>query len=288
MKRRYQYTIILILLILLVLLFFYWTRPINYLDPSSPVYVEEPIIVCDSTSYDHIDLTIISYNVQHGEKIDEAMDVLLSIPVVGNRVYLLQEMHPDAVAYIADALGMYSIYYPLNRGYFSNQDFGNAILASTPLYEFEKVIFPHGQFHNDRRRGMTLALTCLGGRVMLLGSIHSATVFMEQEKREEQIEYVTELLNEYQGLADISIVGGDFNAISTTFTSFIADQFKSIGYEYATVGLGVTHQTSIPMLDSELDLIFCDNCNVAAQGILDDNSASDHYPVWIQITEVSP
>lgn len=282
-----KYIKVVLAFLVLVILYFYWTQPYNYLDSSYPVYLAHPEVVCDSTSYDEIDLTIVSYNVKYGEKIDEAIDVLLSVPIVGNRVYLLQEMNPHAIDLIADQLGMYSVYFPLNNEYFSNQDFGNAILSSTPLYDPEKIIFPHGQLHNNRRRGMTLAITCLGGRLLLLGSVHASTVILENEKRQEQIIYMKDRLFQYHQLVDVSIIGGDFNSVTDSYTSFIKDQFESIGYEYNTIGLGDTHITPIhiPMLNAELDMIFCNKCNIVDQGVISDASASDHYPIWVQIQE---
>lgn len=254
-------------------------RPHNFVEEHTPKYI------CNSYDNDREDdsstITVVSYNIEKGKNIVEAIELISSdSTLVTADVFLLQEMDEIGTRTIANALGLNYIYFPINSNYSKTKDFGSSILTRDTIIGEHKLILPHGQTHNNRHRGITFAKILVNCNEVLLGSAHLSTVFMPTKKRKEQVTAMANFLNESTNSDLISIVGGDFNALRSDYRQYILNEMGNVGYNASTQGLGSTHSGKIPFVKPEFDMIFARNLDLRAKGKVIDNNVSDHYPIW--------
>ena len=255
--------------------------PHNYIEINSPQYLcLNHDIIGES---DEDTLTVVSYNIEKAKNIRLAIDLLKEDEHLSTAdVILLQEMDREGMRKLSDALKMNYIYFPINSNNNLSKDFGNGILTRNCINQYKKTILPYGQTHNNRLRSFTSAAINYHGIEIQLVSAHLATVVMPSRKRKEQVKALGKYLDDSQDSLTISIVGGDFNAVTSDYRKFISSEMQKSNHSYASKGLGSTIRKKIPFATPELDMIFSKNLQILSKGKVENKEVSDHYPIWVK------
>lgn len=234
-------------------------------------------------------LTVVSYNVQYSEKIDQAIADLQADPRLREAdIYLLQEMDPEGSAAMAQALGCNFVYYPASLHPHHDRLFGNAVLSRWPITDQRLILLPHGHPVTGDRRTATAAEIDVAGRSLLAVSVHIATIILPIDQRMEQATTVRDSI----ALIDVPIViGGDFNTVTADERAAVRRVFRQAGFHEARLPEGSTLQWHILRLAGAeliLDHILYRRLNLRCTGIGRHAEASDHLPVWATFDFAGP
>jgi endonuclease/exonuclease/phosphatase family metal-dependent hydrolase len=245
---------------------------INYPSPSGPRYagapVAPPVVPASAPKVVHV----VTYNVQWGKHIDRAISVLETrAPLPQADIIVLQEMDANGTRQIADALGMFWVYYPAVIHPKLGHDFGNAVLSRWPIVSDEKLMLPHigGLRHSQR---IATAATILAGSTKIrVYSVHLGTPSeIRPSKRRDQADMILADAIAYP----MAIVAGDMNSHG------IGKEFVAHGFSWPTQHNGFT--TAV----FNWDHVFLKGFTAPAAdqkftGIVRDTlGTSDHDPVW--------
>ncbi|MFT4533614.1 MAG: endonuclease/exonuclease/phosphatase family metal-dependent hydrolase [Saprospiraceae bacterium] len=256
-------------------------NPYNYTDIDGPQYLCLDHDVPAETNEDM--LTVVSYNIEEAKNIHLAINLLKGDEHLSTAdVILLQEMDREGMKRLSDALKMNYIYFPINSSKNSSKDFGNGILTRNCINQYKKIILPHGQAHNNRLRSFTSATINYNGVEIQLVSAQLATVVMPSRKRKDQVKALRKYLDDSQDSLTISIVGGDFNAVTSDYRNFISTEMQKSNHAHSSKGLGSTIRKKIPFATPELDMIFSKNLQILSRGKVVNKKVSDHYPIWVK------
>jgi endonuclease/exonuclease/phosphatase family metal-dependent hydrolase len=239
----------------------------NYLDPAGPFY--------ETRHGDRRDaepgLRIVTFNVERGRKVDQAIAALTAHPDLrAADVLALQEMSGEGVERMARALRMNSAYFPASREPRGGPDWGNAILSPWPVEDARKLLLPHASWVSRRRRTATSARVILPAGPVRVYSTHLGSVWgMSEARRRDQAQAI---LADAAAAGEPVIVTGDFNSLE------VGRLFERGGYCWPTRDVGPTiHRYSV-------DHVFLRGlCGApgpragVAREVMD---ASDHWPVW--------
>ena len=270
---------------LLVLIFTWSCTPLpNYTLPNEPVWKNNTIAENHSIN-SH--LKVVSFNIEFSRAINEAITELQSQPELANAdIILLQEMHEKGTQEIAHALGYNYVYYAFNYDVGHQQNFGNAILSKFPLEQEKKIILPHEKISNKRKRMVTLATITVNGKNILLCSVHLDTILLRRKKRLAQSKFLTEMVVDYKkrNNIDYAIIGGDFNTLLKNYRKKVINHYKAINFEWITENVGPTGSEVNGWLKPINDHIFTDGFNLINAGKYIETQASDHYPIWVEMS----
>lgn len=218
-------------------------------------------------------LRVVSFNVEHAERVDSALRVLTETPELqGLDVVLLQEMDEEGTRRIARALDMGYVYYPASYREGIEKDFGNAVLSRWPVVEDAKILLPHRSVFTGSQRTATAATLRVRGHPVRVYSVHLETVVNQWPwRRDDQLRTVLEDAAPYGTV----VVGGDMNS------GGMGEVAMERGYDWPTRdGPDTVHLW-------RWDHIFVRGlaapANGAAGTVLDNRGASDHRPVWVRV-----
>jgi endonuclease/exonuclease/phosphatase (EEP) superfamily protein YafD len=246
----------------------------NYLDPAGPRF-----------SGDHAGaprppgevLLVVSYNLEHAEAIDTAIAALSAPPLAGADVLLMQEMDAPGCERIAAALGLRYVYYPASVSA-KGRDFGTAVLTRHAITEDHKLLLPHADPVNGRRRNATAATLDVGGRRLAVWSVHTSIVTLGLGARLDQAQAVADEAGRAAGGA---VVGGDFNTADPGSGRQTAALFADRGLTWASAGTGDTARGA--GMGFVLDYVFSRGMPVREAGVWRGDAGSDHQPVWVTL-----
>lgn len=217
-------------------------------------------------------LLIVAFNVKYAQQIDRAIALLRDEPDLrGADVILLNEMDENGTWLIADALGMFYVYYPAVLHTRTGRDFGNAVLSRWPITEHERLELPHVARFQRTQRAATATTIRVGSADVRVYSTHLGTFFeIGPGARQEQLRTILDDAERFT----YAIIGGDMN------DTRIGPAVWEHGFTWPTqYGPRTT-------LFGRLDHIFLKNLPVpdsAASGtVRETNGASDHSPVWVR------
>ena len=255
----------------------------NYLDKETPndmslmeyIPSEDP----DDT------LSVVSFNIEYGERIQEALSEIRSIPIEDIDLLLLQEMDERGTAAIAEELALNYAYFPISFHRKYKRNFGNAILSRWPLSDPCKLVLPHERPFNKMKRGATSVLVSYGAYEIRVYSIHLETPLMSIGKRIDQLNFIISDMNA-KGKADYMILGGDFNSMFKNEVKEIVSICLDENLNWHTKGIGFT-SNRWNILRPTLDHIFSRGFKHTASGKLENYSASDHTPIWANLEILS-
>ena len=252
----------------------------NYLSPAEPRYAELNAGHVRSPSSCH-QLKVVSYNIKFAQKIDQAIDILATDRHVNDAdIILLQEMDPSGVIKIAHALKHNYVYYPAIVHPKHEKDFGNAILSKWPILSDKKIILPYTRADSHQRIAVSSVLK-IGSAHIQVFSVHMG-IFINASQRKEIIQF---LINHVPQDISHCIVAGDFNTFTNTQHHHIHNSFKEADYHLATESVNWTYKHWYLLnRKSNLDHIYAKNLKVVSSGIVNNQSASDHVPVWAVFT----
>lgn len=225
------------------------------------------------------EIKVITWNIKFAEEVEQAITELQTEPALqGADILLLQEMDETAVADISESLGYNYVYYPASLHNQNDKNFGNAILSVWPLSNPQKIILPHENPTNEQTRIAVKATAVINGQEVQLYSVHTETIWLREEKRNEQIDA---LVAEIDPDAEIVIVGGDFNTARAREVTAVADRFAEV--EMDRVSEGAVPTVIKAGLEFTADHIFARGAALIDNGVWQETEASDHFPVWVNL-----
>jgi endonuclease/exonuclease/phosphatase family metal-dependent hydrolase len=215
-------------------------------------------------------LRLVSFNIEFSLQVDSAIAVLASHPALrGADVLLLQEMNAEATERIAQALGLWYVYYPAIFHYRTNRDMGNAVLSRWPIVEDRKIVLPHVSRFVRTQRTATAATIRVGQVLLRVYSTHLGTMGdLTPAARRDQLRAIIADAEHYPR----AVIGGDMNDMA------VGQVARETGYNWPT-----EHGPATTRL-GRLDHIFLKGLaapdSAAAGTVLDVGGASDHLAVW--------
>lgn len=255
----------------------------NYTLPNEPLWKNNALVKNHEIKGS---LKVVSFNIEFSRAIQEAITELKNQPNLAQAdIILLQEMHEEGTQKIAHELGYNYVYYPFNYDEDHQQNFGNAILSKFPLENEQKIILPHAKMSNKRKRMVTLATIEVNGKNILLCSVHLDTILLRRSKRLDQSKFLTELVTRYkkENQIEYAIVGGDFNTLLKNYRKKVINHYKEIDFDWMTEKVGPTGSEVNGWLKPANDHIFTDGFELIAAGKYAETTASDHYPIWVEM-----
>jgi endonuclease/exonuclease/phosphatase family metal-dependent hydrolase len=248
----------------------------NYADPAGPLVTGE---FAPALTEPPDELLAVTYNLRYGEAISDTVAAFQTIaPLTEADFILLQEMDAAGTAALAEALGYDFVYAPASVAE-DGDDFGNAILSRWPLRDARKIILPGQHPLSGQQRTATRATARAGDADVLLYSTHIEIVTAPADLRREQM---AALLADVPDEADAVIIGGDFNVVTDRGVATLAEQYAAGELDHATPGLGAT-LTRYGLRAAAADHLFTRGFDVVEAGVLNEVSASDHFPVWARL-----
>jgi endonuclease/exonuclease/phosphatase (EEP) superfamily protein YafD len=226
-------------------------------------------------------LVCVSYNIEYGEKLENALADLTDHPRLKNPdILMLQEMDSEGVALLAARLGMNFAYYPSFIHPHHGKLFGTAVLSPWPLSEPGHLLLPHPNPLSDNRRTALAVDILIGSRTVRAVSVHLSTLSVDFEDRLEQATLVGDSLVADTGPA---IIAGDFNSGSPREGILFRRVFRKAGFREARLPVERT-ATGGPLdwlgIKLKLDRIYYRELEMISSGSPGESTASDHFPVW--------
>lgn len=216
-------------------------------------------------------IRVAAFNIRYAARIDRALDVLRSEPDLRLAdVLLLQEMDAEGTRAIAEALGMFWVYYPAVRHTMTGRDFGNAVVSRWPIVAHERLLLPHvGRITRTRRAATAATLDFAGRTTLRVYSVHLATILeIGPGSRADQLCAVMDDADRFPA----AIIGGDLNS------SLVGEVAEEAGWDWPTSwGASTT-------LGGRLDHLLLNGLETVPGrvGVIRDvRGASDHRPVWV-------
>jgi endonuclease/exonuclease/phosphatase family metal-dependent hydrolase len=250
-------------------------RSLNYQDPEAPRFEGH---YAQGAEHDG-EITVASYNIFHGKKIEDAIQDLSGCEALKNAdIVLLQEMDEIGTERIARKLGYNYIYFPAGIHPRSRRNFGNAILSRWPITKAHKVILPHHTVLIGIQRTATKAIVEIDGEPVSVYSVHGKTILTRWQKRQEQ--WVA-ILNDVAEGAKYVVVGGDFNTVGE-------EEIQQLDEQMAAFGLVRAQGQSAPtvskfFMTATTDHIYTRGFTISAWGTLKAAKGSDHCPIWVNL-----
>jgi endonuclease/exonuclease/phosphatase family metal-dependent hydrolase len=269
---------LLIFLLLVGFLSLSWNEPVvNYTSPMAPEYTGSYAV--ESPAFDGT-IKVVSYNISFADNVDLAVQELSRFDdLQDSDIILLQEMDETGTQTIAQALSFNYVYYPASIHSRHHRNFGNAILSRWPIVEPERIVLPYVNPKDGQERVATRAIVKIGQIEILTYSVHTETFWMGPRKRDAQVEYLIENIADFQPYV---IVGGDFNTLTPASVSSLESRFVEAGM----LRMSQASESTLapPALGLIVDHIYARGLAVSQSGVVEDARASDHLPVWVQLT----
>jgi endonuclease/exonuclease/phosphatase family metal-dependent hydrolase len=223
---------------------------------------------------------VVTWNLHHAEKLEQAIQTLEDgVELRDADMLLLQEVDLAGVETIAQRLQYNYVYYPAFFSRRFQKEFGNAILARWPLSNPDKIVLPNALPGWLESRNSASATILLAGREINIYSVHLDYTWMLLRRGESQVEFLSRAAS---GEDNFIILGGDFNTWTPASLAFLGDWMGNIGLHSLTRGTGYTFEWA--GLKLTLDHIFSKAVLDYQAGVYRQTNASDHYPVWADIS----
>jgi len=130
----------LLLVLLAVVLLVMRRETANYSNPGGPFF--EGSYAGEVGNFDG-SLRVVTWNLHHGEKLEQAIETLEDAPELRDAdILLLQEIDVEGVEAIAQKLHYNYVYYTAFFHPRFKKEFGNAILTKWPLSNPDKIVLP--------------------------------------------------------------------------------------------------------------------------------------------------
>jgi len=253
----------------------------NFTEPDGPVWKE----LAWSVDYDNpSDLSkLVSYNIKFAKEIDLAINELQEFDALKNvELLLLQEMDTTGSKRIAEALSMNYVYMPFSLHGKEDRYFGNAILSKWPIVKFEKIVLPHLSRKGRHRMGIYAEVEIKGTK-MHIYNIHLETFTMKRAKRLDQLKAIIKHSEQLPSDAPV-LIAGDFNSLFPKDRKVFDAALKMSGFDWRTQDFDATSSALSGFIKPPIDHIYTRNLSTSNPGVLNKAKASDHWPVFIDLT----
>jgi endonuclease/exonuclease/phosphatase family metal-dependent hydrolase len=253
-------------------------RPVtNYPDSDRPLFSGQ---YSDGPPDGNSVIKVITWNIAFAKEVEQAIEEFQENQALqGAGIILLQEMDEAGTEAIASALNYDYVYYPASIHSRHDRNFGNAVLSKWPILDSEKIILPHQNPTNEQIRIAVRALLSIDGREVPVYSVHTETFWLGSQGRNDQFAYLAE---QYGPDNEFVIAGGDFNTVTPASLASLDDRFRQVGMERVSEGAGETKL--IGAVGFTLDHIYARGLNPIASGVVNEAEASDHKPVWVDLS----
>ena len=230
-------------------------------------------------------LLLVSYNIQYGEDLDQALADLRRAGLDQPDILLLQEMTPAGVESLARALSLGYVYHPASVHPHHQRLFGNAVLSRWPITAERLLVLPHPHPWSGHRR---IAVSCdldIAGRHVRAVSVHLATAVLDDAARLDQATAILDsLVADHPGPV---IVGGDFNTAAAPALAALRKTYRRRARLLPVRlpdGCTIRWNYGRPLgAGCRLDHVFLRGLRAGAAGIERAATASDHFPIWARI-----
>jgi endonuclease/exonuclease/phosphatase family metal-dependent hydrolase len=215
-------------------------------------------------------LRIVSFNIEFARRIDSAIAALRGDPATrAPDVLLLQEMDEPGTRRVAEAFGMWYVYYPAIYHERAKRDFGNAVLSRWPIVEDARLVLPHRSRYAGTPRTATVATIRVGDALVRVYSTHLGTPLdIGGGSRRAQLRAILADAAAYPRV----IVGGDLN------DGDAGAVVRDAGYAWPTERGPRT--TRFGRWDHVFLRGLTVPTGVASGTVADNRDSSDHLPVW--------
>ncbi len=225
-------------------------------------------------------IKVVSWNIRFGLDIDGAEAALREVDELRSAdVLLLQEMDEAGTKSIAAALGLHHVYGAGGAHAKSGRDFGNAVLAKSPLRGKAVLELPHQARVGGHPRVAVSAEANLGGSSVTLCSTHTEIPALSTTRRHEQFATIASAAAGWP--TERAIVGGDFNTVTSRGVRALTRLLGDSGLAHVSVE-AITTLRRIGQ-DFTLDHIFARGLRPLESGVVRGLDVSDHSPIWVSL-----
>ena len=145
----------------------------DYSSPDGPWFTSGPRAPPANERADVDTLRQVSFNIEFALRVDSAIAAIQSTAALrGADVIMLREMDEQGTQRMADALGLWYVYYPAIFHIKTRRNFGNAVLSRWPIVEDRKIILPHASRFVHTHRSATAATVRVGASLVCVYSTH--------------------------------------------------------------------------------------------------------------------
>jgi endonuclease/exonuclease/phosphatase (EEP) superfamily protein YafD len=244
----------------------------NYLDPTGPRFESR----FGEVAADEPALRIVTFNIEHGIRVKEAVAGLLAHPELrGADVLTLQEMTAESTEGVARGLRMNAVYFPASS--LKGHERGNAVLSPWPIEASWKVVLPHKTRIVKNSRSAVAARISIDGKSVVVYSLHlGSPLGLSGGQRREQAVAVLRDTERYR--EEPVIVTGDLNSHA------VGEVFARAGFFWPTRSVGKS------VMVFSFDHIFTRGLGSEGRaGVARElKDASDHRPVWAVLPPPAP
>ncbi len=249
-----------------------------YLDTNKPVWRSNTIFNFPEKD----SIKIISYNIKFSLDVPSAIQELQNIDNLKDAdIILLQEMNEAGTILIAKTLGYNYTYFPIVYYPKYKYNIGNSILSKWPIVSDEKLIFPNKSIGKISRRAATSAVIEIGYKSVRVVSAHLATISLPKKQKIEQIDSL--IRYNLRDTIKYQIVGGDYNTLLGNEADYVINNYRENNFTWASEKVGATGEYFGGILKPWNDHVFTKGFKVLGSGKATNNTASDHYPLWIEL-----
>jgi endonuclease/exonuclease/phosphatase family metal-dependent hydrolase len=255
-----------------------WNGPVvNYAGPLAPEYSGN--YADEAPAFDGT-IKVVSYNISFADNVELAVQEFSRFDDLQDTdIILLQEMDETGTQTIAQTLDYNYVYYPAAIHSKHHRNFGNAILSRWPIFRPERIVLPYVNPKDGQERVATRAIVQIGKIEISTYSVHTETFWMGPRKRNAQVEYLVDNVDDHSPYV---IVGGDFNTLTPASVSNLEARFVEAGMQR----MSPTSESTLapPALGLTVDHIYARGMTANQAGVVEQARASDHLPVWVQLT----
>lgn len=249
----------------------------DYTDPAGPLFQG---FYSDGSGVFSGSLRVVTWNLFYGDRLEAAIQTLVETPELQNAdVLLFQEIDAAGVEEIARRLNYNYIFYPTILDHQRRIEYGDAILSKWPLSNPSKLVLPVFFPGWLESRSSTGAIMTVAGREIIVHSTHLDITWMIFRRGESQADSLSKGI----GLLDQPVIlGGDFNTWIPISIALLEKVLGKIGLQRLSKGTGYTFEWS--RLQLTLDHLFSNTALDHRSGVYRQTNASDHFPVWAEMT----
>lgn len=225
-------------------------------------------------------MKVVSWNIEHGIKVDQAITELTSITELADAdIILLQEMSPESVAAIADGLGLDYRFGAVADSCETGRPFGNAVLSPWPMGETDTIPLPLTARKMPQPRCAVHTTVEVNEMTVNAISIHLETVLLSRRGRARQAVSAARAKNVNR--PEPTVLGGDLNSASVAAIRAMDRSLANASLTRLTDGTTETFRRfGLPFT---LDHVYGRGVQATASGVVAAATASDHQPIWVEL-----
>ncbi|GBC83376.1 hypothetical protein HRbin10_02523 [bacterium HR10] len=227
-------------------------------------------------------IRIVSYNVHLGKRLERVLELFRTHPELSRAdVIALQEVVRERqlshARLLAERLGFDYVYLPGKRK--GGREIGLALLSRYPLLDVERIVLPQQRRPNDLPRVALGATIELGAVRLRIYNLH-VQALVPVELKVKQVEAALERALRHP--TPCRLLLGDLNTLTRGDRRALDRRLREAGFIPALPESPWTYRRFF--IRMTLDAIYVQNLQVLNAGVAHDAVASDHRPVWADVS----